>query len=401
MFLIKSAKKRKIQSMQVFPVEETNQTPSVDLSLDLKKPDPEENSIKDYYAELMKFPLKILRLVGLYHQKSDHLAFKAYCFTIQIVLWFNFVKMLTVFDFFWAKSEAFSTKLFMKICFTIWTFVCAILATMIFINQEFKNRESDLQTQINLLYYFYSDKDSKKDRKFSRKITAFFLGSLSLLSINCVFMLLSMFGISSFFPAFAFLLAPYHETEWARESIAFKLFMTFVGLIASLYWILTTVYYVTNCWIVLNFLDDFNERFEKFIKENIIVSNNSQRLNKKVLCSLKENIYFKTLEKTYTCQEELEYFRIWHLKLSNAIGILDNCYKHFLGFAIISYTVISLVLVYLMIDWTGNCISGILQIMVPYWCIANLGMLTIKIVFASKLNSKVLSLNNLLSTIKI
>lgn len=377
--------------------EQASEASSEKLNLEEEKKPEDEETVKDYYNDIMKIPIWILRGLGLYHKKSDNIIIKAYCLLINVILWFTFLKMLTVFDFVKGKSESLSAKLFMKICFTIWSFICAILSTMIFLNQEFKNREKDLETQINLLYHFYSEKKIQKDRKFCLKINLFLILSIVFALFNCIFMFLAMFGIPAFFIAFSPLVAPFEDTKFGKTNIPFKFFMTIFGCISSFSWFLTTFYYISHCYILLRFLQDFNEKFEKFIKQSILVSNKSEKLNKKVTCCFKENIYFQTLEKLFVSEEDLDYYRIWHLKLSNAIRILDNCYNQFLGFAILLYTILSLILIYLMIDWNGNCIVGVLQIMIPYWALGSFCMLFAKITLAAKLNSKVKIKKNFIS----
>lgn len=155
--------------------------------------DKKEDKIVDYYNQIFKYPNTLMRISGIYHQKSDKKLLKAYCLFVLVITWASFFKMFSAFDFFRGKTEEFSATLVLKIVFVLYSFSCALGPTCIFINQELKSRESDLITQLNIL--LNKEDDVKKRLKSIKKIIlivyAFFFPSVLLIAYFCCYLFLA------------------------------------------------------------------------------------------------------------------------------------------------------------------------------------------------------------------
>lgn len=137
-------------------------------------------------------------------------------------------------------------------------------------------------------------------------------------------------------------------------------------------------------------MSDFNKKFKDFITNNIIVSRNNSNLFKKVKSSPKRSLNLHAdREKTLVCEDQFEKYRFWHLKLCFGIKLMDKCYTEFLLLTVGSYIPLVFLLLYIMSDWKGNSVVGIMQLMYPFWCVTGVIILLIIVNFASKISQKV------------
>ncbi|RNA34038.1 hypothetical protein BpHYR1_005516 [Brachionus plicatilis] len=58
------------------------------------------------YCNIMKYPLVLMRIVGLFHRKSDKWFLKVYPLLICIILWLSFARLFSLFEFWYGGSDA-------------------------------------------------------------------------------------------------------------------------------------------------------------------------------------------------------------------------------------------------------------------------------------------------------
>jgi hypothetical protein len=338
-----------------------------------------ETSRHSSKPNLMKYPLLILRIFGLYHKKGD-----PYAIAIAILNWFNLFRFMSAYYFWWGGSESFSAPLVLKIIANLWLFACSFNTTIIYLNQEIKSR------QPTLLENFYSLMELKGEhfrvKRLKKVIYIIFAMCLSVSIFNTMAIFISMFGPKFLFAAFKVFLAPFQDSDWAAESVPYKLAISFMMAIMSFHWTLAYALYLAHAMIVIEFFNVFNLKFSRFTKMSILVSKESSILDKSIPTDQNENIFIDTKEKTCVCELKLEEFRITHLKLSFVVHLLDRCYKQFIAVTLVFYIMIILLVLYIISDWSGSCISGLLVVLYPFWMIISLLILMLTVIFASRIH---------------
>jgi len=74
---------------------------------------------------------------------------------------------------------------------------------------------------------------------------------------------LSLFGPDELFNAFSNFLAPFQSSEWAKDSIPYKLFTAFMGSLNSIYMTMTVATFLSHSQILEALLTNFNEKFNR------------------------------------------------------------------------------------------------------------------------------------------
>ncbi len=342
------------------------------------------------YEEILHVPFKMLRCFGLYHRKTDRLWLKFYSIFYLTTIWLFLFKFFTAF----LGESVFSAKMIYKIVTAIWLFTCCSLASILFFNQERSNREASLSEQFNrlLAYEFSSDKVRKLKKSLLTKYLIFLFSSF----FNSISIFLSLFGPEELFNAFSNFLAPFQSEEWAQESIPYKLFAAIMGSLNSIYMTMTVATFLSHSQILEVLLSNFNEKFAEFNQKSIIESHDHFELaNKKPIINKNpaqnnnssENINDK--ERKIVSENDFERFRIWHLNLASAVKQVDKCYSEFLALILVAYITISFLLIYVMSNWSGNCVSGILQAAYPFWFVTSIAILALVLRVSSQINTLV------------
>ena len=331
---------------------------------------------------------KILRVLGLYHTKEDSLLLKAYALTLCCIDWLNFVRFFSIYDIFWGKSESISASLILKIVTHIWFFICSFQATVIFVNQESYRREPCLLRNFSVLIHAKNEKRCHL-RKLQYMIYIITGVTFLMASLNVIATLVSFFGPSVLFNGFRLFLAPFHNSEWAAESVPFKLFILLITGVTSYHWCMVNALYLSHACIMIELLVNYNRKFAEFVKTSILVPRSYAYLEKAIPSNHEENIFIDTKMKTCVCDLGFEKFRILHLKLSYVVQLLDKCYREFIGVVVMLYTIIVLLLLYIMSDWKGNCVDGIFSFLYPFWTIISSLFLNVVVIFAAIIHHKV------------
>ena len=352
----------------------------------------ENKTTEDYKANeteeipecyIIKYPLILLKICGLHHRKSDHIALKIYGIFLILIDWSNFARSFSTYS----ASDTLSADLVLKIIFTNWELICAFSATIIFINQEKCGRQDLLMR--NILSIFNLKVSSCRQKVLRRHIYIIYGITFMVAILNMAAVLVSFFGPRFWFNGFKLMLAPFHNSDWAADSVPLKLLFFFLTSVTTLHWTLSAAIYLSHAIVVIELLRNYNSKFKDFIKNNIIVSKDSGVLEKWVATNHEENIFIESKEKACVCEDRFEKFRLFHLKLSFLVDLLDKCYREFIGVALLLYTVAILLLLYIMSDWSGNCVNGILAVMYPFWCFSVSGFLLVIVIFAAIIHSLV------------
>jgi len=373
---------------RVFLVTKEKEVEQIELET-IQQRDTAENALpkfeeRNLYEETMRIPLLIMKCIGLYHKKSDPFWHKIYPILTLISLWALFLKTFPVFR----GESSFSAALIIKVVSISWSFSITLLSTILFLNREKANRETNLIEQLNVLLNY--EFDAKLLRRLRIKLVIINIIFLLFSLANCVILVVSLFGPKELFSAFSIMLSPFHNEKWAQESVPLKLFMALLGFICSIYWSMTVATYLNHSLILDNILVNFNHKFKKFVQSSVIASFDSEDIDKTFSLTCDQSIYNKEKdEKKVVCEYVFEKHRIWHLKICSAIRQADKCYSEFIALTLIIYITISFPLIYVMSNWSGNCITGILQFAYPYWLIAAILILAIILWSSSRINSLV------------
>lgn len=337
----------------------------------------------DPECDILKYPNRFMRIFGLHHTKHDNIGWKVYALTLCIIDWSNFLRFFTTYE----KYETFSAELVLKLVTHIWFFICSFLATIIYINQELHTRQATLMKN---LVWMLNSKEALCNKKRLR-IIIYIIYSITFFFavMNFSATLISFFGPKILFNGFRLFLAPFHDADWAAESIPFKLIILILTGVTSFHWCLTAAVYLSHAAILIEFLRLYNEQFKLFVKTSVLVSSDYDRLEKTIPINIEGNIFIDAKEKICVCERKLEKFRVFHLKLSYMVQLLDRCYREFIAVNVLFYTVSVLLLIYIMTDWQGNCVSGIMAVLYPFWAIVSGCFLLVVVIFAAIIHSLV------------
>lgn len=353
---------------------------------EIKSDTKDKHVINQSYQDLFKNINIILRIIGLYHKKSDRLILKLYTILILILCWTHCFKTLVIFDIFIGKQDDFSAIFILKLGAFGWALISSISGTIIFFNQELSSREKSLIEQYNILL---SDQNHKTYCIIKRKVFIVIIISIIIGSMNVTGLLISLFGPSSFFMAFSFLVSPFHRKKSDEISLAYKIFSGIAGCYISFLWTVTLGYFCSHCVLIVMMLRSYNKKFKEFIFDNILAPYNSNKIDKPMKLQFEEINNMNSNERIVKSEFEFEKFRLLHLRFCYTIKLLDKCYTQYLAFSLFIQVLTAFCMLYLMADWNDSGLGGIMGIMVPFWCSVILFYIFTSVIFASQINHKV------------
>lgn len=336
------------------------------------------DTIKLEELRCMKFSFLIMKIFGSYFDKKQHWLYKFYCCLVLIGLFLDFFKTINVFNFFIGESEVFNAFLVLKIIGLMWLLLCSFNNVILVINQAKNDRQQLYFKNCNILFKY--SKNSKAQVKYlSLFIYIVYIIALTIIIGQYVFQIYCTFFTTEF--ASYIVLAPFHRTDWAKNSIPYKIFVTLLQAYTASAWVLPVAYYAMQCAISYSLLDEFNHQFKYFVDNNAIVPNNNRY---SMSTEVRED------GKNYANEKSFDHFIDWHLKLCNTVRVLNQCYKEFIGLTLLLNIPMIFLLLYIMADWNGNCVTGLNQFMYPFWLFSLSIILLIVLSLAISLNIKVL-----------
>jgi len=292
-------------------------------SSDRTKPNLTSENFEVVHSKIMRHPKIILRLFGFYHEKTDGLAIKAYCISMLLIIWFNSLRYFFSFEIIYGRSEKFlSINFLYKLIFITSHPLYATYSTIIFINQEFNNRERMLLDELNSLFQYVKDVETSA-KKLSIIIKIIFLLTFTNSTILCFGFIKGVFFSDHLSHNERELvkihLSPFHRQDWPQNSLSFKIGICIIRSLSGIHASFTVAYFLSYCKILLFLFDDFNRKFQGFILDS----------------------------QSKTNENEFEKYRLLHLKLVNAVKKMDVCYNQFLGCIIIGSTIGIVIIGYL------------------------------------------------------
>jgi hypothetical protein len=348
--------------------------------------------IHDAYASIFGFTNLIKKIIGIYHSKTDCRLIKFYRIVMLTILWLNFFKSFITYDF--NGSNFVLSNFVLRALLSIWSFICAFNATILFIMDEFDViSKFNLINYTNFLFHSYASfyKNTKSLRFLKLRVNLIFFMMLTFGFINSLATVVSFFGPKYFYPAFVYCLAPFHETTWVYDQIWLKLFFTLIIIQSSFYWTLSIADYASNCFVIIHMFSVFNKSFKIFIQSGVIVDKHENEIYRDTTIeNLNENVYVDFKVKVNVGEEQFDFFHLWHSKLCIIVDELNKCYTHFVGVSLIFYVLQVLLLLYVLSNWKESCIFGVLKIVYPFWTIVSIYIMLLLIVPASIINSQVI-----------
>lgn len=347
------------------------------------------NGSPDIYKELTKLPIQIFTIIGLCHKKSDRFIFKLYRMFLLSVMWCNVIRFIFAYNFTIKESEKTFSLFMIKIISQVWFLSVAFNSTLIYFNQQKTSRESYFLDCLNVLLTC-PGYDVKRTKKFIYII--FFVG-FSIGLTNSIVICAFIMGPRVLLNSFAMYLSPMSHDEWALDSVPLKLFMVIITNISALHWINALTYFFIHLYIMVVLLENFLQKFKRFVKKTVIVDDNSLDLFTQTKTNLNEDVFLNNDKKLNVSEQEFENFRTCHLKLSHLVSQFDNCYKQLIGMTMLCYTFIILLMLYVMSDWVGNCVTGTIALLVPFWALLATLITFIIVTFSAKIATLVIIIN--------
>jgi hypothetical protein len=317
----------------------------------------------DAYGKLMRFPLLFMRIIGLYHHKSDSFLLKLYSIIIISCMWCFFIKTIIVIE----KKDLNSGQLAVKLVFLTCMLSTSANATLIYVNQESENKEKYLIKQYNNLLKITENGHLIKKRLSIRLIILFII-AIILVLLNCIISSFGLFKKNYLNKAYSVILAPYND-----DTLAYKIFMAVLHYYLLFLWVITSTYFITHCLFIIELTQDFNEQFKRLIKEKIFIPDNVSNYDlidqdKSLKIDSLDVILMEAYEdRTIATEHEFEYFRSWHSKLCECIKTLDKCYTFLIGVTIVLYMPLGLFALFALIDHKKTHINDHIRSLLLFW----------------------------------
>ena len=227
---------------------------------------------------------------------------------------------------------------------------------------------------------------NKEKFAFFRKIANFtFIFQTVFIVLNWLLTCFSLFGSDYFYNSVKIYLAPFSHEPWPKESVLLKLFVLLCILFDHLSCAFFYCFFISKCAFTYILLNNFNKKFKEFVQKGIIVSDDSAFLTE---TKHLENSSLND-QKLYFSERRLEYFRVWHFKLSLLVRSLNANYNINLGFNFLVNICIIFLCTFMMSDWNNNCIIGSLQFYIPSWTINSFFVIALIIFLSSGIAKRV------------
>lgn len=223
--------------------------------------------------EFLKYPNILLRIFGLFHRPEDPLVLKIYALTFCFIDWLNLARFISAFEIFYGRSEPLLALLILKIISALWYFICAINSTIIYVNQESVCRQRAFITYIHPLL---AALDTKRRHTITKHVYLINILSSSFILLNVVVISVSFFGPKVLFSGFQTFLAPFHDSEWAKDSIPYKCLIIVFTVVTTSHFMLSNALYMSHCIIVIHLLCAFNTKFNDFVHDSVLVASENR-----------------------------------------------------------------------------------------------------------------------------
>ncbi|RNA05024.1 odorant gustatory chemosensory receptor 122-like protein [Brachionus plicatilis] len=296
------------------------------------------------YNDIMKYPLLLMRLLGLYHQKKDGWFLKAYPLAVIIFLLVGLGRFLSLFEFWYGKKES-TADLIYKIITTLWCFIAVITGTIFFINQEFNSRDNKLVEDLShFLNFLYSNKNFKK---LKIRIYVYYICGAIAAILNLLTGFFSIFEFEHKSVVFSSFLDIFNNQAWSNDNLTVKILNRFLMAYESFFWVFTIDYFLSQCDMLEFIFRNLSLDFQNLI-------------NKDKMAGGFDKIILPSFE------QEFNQLRKHFFKLNKVVQQMDKCYNHLIGISILVYLAMILLLFYIM-TLNNKGLNGVLIFLYPYW----------------------------------
>ena len=349
-----------------------------------------------YVRKFMRLPLIYLRCIGTFHLKSDNIVIKLYNGFMIACMLFNFFKYFPVFR----SATSFDKYLVINICFLLWLGVNALHSVLFFYLTEKRSKLNLLIQKTDRLLERVESFESSKSYKRSYFIILFLhAASVSIIISNLAIGALSYYGPSTFAGLFATTFTPFSADDPVGQSPYYKAFVFFLLATSTFGWASYFIFFLSNLVIFKFLLGEFNEQFDKFVHKCVVDSTEEKRDRDPVFnfvsgdpanTDANSDLEATSIEQRQSVTEDdFEHFRLWNLELGSLLRTANDCFKEFLTLSLLSYGPLIFLILFVVSNWTGNCITGILAFAYPFWLVAAAVILGACLHFSAQINTMV------------
>ena len=315
---------------------------------------------KDHYATIMRFPFILMKIFGQFHRKKDNIYMKIYCVFVLILNWFSFIRICFIFE----DNLTFTGNFAYKIINFLIFFLLSVMSTIFFINRHFNSNEEKLISDFNQVYEYHVNIDYQI-AYLRKRINFIFILPFLVFILVAIYQIIALFVSGEVNDSAKFHLGPFAKKDWAKNSIPLKLLVSLSLFSTNLAPAFGTSLFISECFLTYNLLNTFNKNFKEFTQKEITAADQSTYLHENENV---QNSCIKCENKLYN-EALLEYFRVWHFKLSVFVRSLNANLNIIIAFVFLICIGIVLLTIYLMSDWNNNCLVGGLQIYIPFLAI--------------------------------
>lgn len=293
----------------------------------------------------MKYPLLLMRVLGLYHHSGDKWYSKIYPLLVILFLWGGFGRFISLFEFWYGRVESSTAILMYKIITSLWCFIAAFNGSIFFINQEINSRQNKLIEELSVFLELYSNRNIKKLKK--RIYVYFILGTISAL-LNSVTGFFSIFEPDLKLSIFTSLLDLFNKQTWSNN-MTIKIINRFLMTYESFFWVVTIDYFLSQCDLLGFVFENLSLDFQSITKRYNLTSS----LNSPILPSF---------------EKEFNKAQINFFQLCKIVEQMNKCYSQLIGMNLIVYLTMILLLFYIL-TLNNEPLKGIMLFLYAYWTI--------------------------------
>ena len=172
-------------------------------------------------------------------------------------------------------------------------------------------------------------------------------------------------------------LAPFQSSDWALNSLAYKLLMGLFFYFAIVSTNVPLAYYFIHSNMLNFILNNFNEKFKKMVDSSLI-SNSTD----------KDKLEYEN-NKFCKKEEEFEQYFEFHRKICLLISILNNCYKELIALNLLALVPQIFLTLYILSNPVGHCLQIVDLGAWIFYFIEITCSLVVVVVIAAKINTNV------------
>jgi hypothetical protein len=337
-----------------------------------------ENSPNMLHNELIKWPFVLMRILGMYHTRQDKIIFKLYPIICITFLWFIFVRIIqSVIE----NDYVFGMIFVFKLILVGSLFLVSFNLTLFFYINEMNSKERRLFNHYYDLFDMTKNANKIK-KKLSLRLKILYLMIVSESGLNCFITSFILFGPDSLYKTLNGIFN-YGILNHSTDAFFYKLFLAFFYTYLMTITFFIYAYFFSHCLILIELLNDFNEQFNELINTKMFTSNKRRKST-----VIKDRL--NLIDKTIGDKNEFEKYRQWHLKLTDCVWSLDDCFKYFIGILIIVFTLLAYLILYALYDRAEYKLTFKFSVLISFWYILTNCVFFILLFVSARINTLVI-----------